>query len=177
MSTSYLDVLGNIAAAGETGLRYATLARAAKQHVRSLVADGVVASYLPSGEAVGLDNPEAVVCVTAEQGVAYVALLQEGGMLAADIYEQPVARMPKASRKRRGKVAASVRKQRAVVVPTPVESLESPVTPKGKKLVRRVPGNQHGETMLYADVTVEDRFEAMERKMSALLSAIEAVSA
>ena len=116
-TVTYLDILGNVAASGEAGIRYATLSRAAKRHVMSLVADGIVAAFLPSGENSRLDDPQAVVTVTAGAGEAYVALLQEGGLLAENIYEQKVERLPKANKKRRGKVAAAVRQQRAAAQP------------------------------------------------------------
>jgi hypothetical protein len=195
-TTTYLDVLANIAASGADGIRYATLARSAKRHVTSLAADGFVFSYLPSGEFTTFDHPEAMACLTEDGGV-YVELMQEGGLIAADVYSQPVSRLPKANKSKRGKVAAATRKVRQEAaapvveaepvsarkpkapktVPTATESVVvSPVLPSGEAAGRRVPGNAKGDQIVAtpAEPSLADVM-ALLTQQAATISALKAV--
>jgi len=182
MTVSYFDTVAAVQEA--EGLAWADMTRAMRVHVRSLQAEGLVASF--AGEDVTtINDPEGVVWFT-EQGAAYVDMLTEAGLIAApegaesaaeaaeQEAEQEAAQVPtekprkrtKKSRKRGGKVTT-----RKGTVPSPEESLvESPVLPEGQK-ARRVPGNQHGDQLIPVD-TEQDRVAALERKVSALMAAL-----
>ena len=177
MTVSYLDTVAAIEAASTQGLAYAKLTRAMKVHVRSLVTEGHAAAFI-GDEEVALNEPKAQVCIT-DQGVAYVELLQSSGLIVSDpapapkrkrsTRKQPKAAPAKTTRKpkrRNNPVTVSKR------VPTPSESVTSPVLPEGET-ARRIPGNQHGD-QLKVDRKVDQaaQIEDLERKVSALMAVI-----
>lgn len=161
MTVSYFDTLAVILEAGETGADYVKFSRAMKAHTRSLVSEGFVAGYvLEDGEIAGaaLNEANVVVCVT-ETGGNYVELLTEAGLLTS-------APKPKTKRKtaRKSKTTRSV--------PTPEESLSVPaVAPKGSK-VRRVSGGSQDQAQV-VKITQEDRVQALEAQLGALMDIIE----
>lgn len=180
MTVSYLDTLAEIAACGEEGLLYSKVTRAMKRHVMSLQADKIVAGYLPSGEQASLDTEGVVVCLTVE-GLSTFEMYVEAGLVQSREALEEHGPTVKAPRKRRSsrKPKAVAKTVKPSTVPTPLESLEvSPVTPKGHKVERRIPGNQHGDQVVYSEISPEERMAALEeqmnRKFSALLAAIEA---
>ncbi len=177
MTVSYLDTVASLEAASTQGLAYAKLTRAMKVHVRSLVTEGHAAAFI-GDEEVALNEPKAQVCIT-DQGVAYVELLQSSGLIVEEppapkrkrsTRKQPKAAPAKTTRKpKRRNNPVSVSKR----VPTPVESVTSPVLPEGEK-ARRLPGNQHGDT-LHTDqpkVDAAQQIEDLERKVSALMAVL-----
>ncbi len=176
MTVSYLDTVASLEAASTQGLAYAKLTRAMKVHVRSLVTEGHAAAFI-GDEEVALNEPKAQVCIT-EKGVAYVELLQSSGLIVSgpapkrkrSARKQPKAAPAKTARKpKRRNNPVSVSKR----VPTPVESVTSPVLPEGEK-ARRLPGNQHGDT-LHTDqpkVDTAQQIEDLERKVSALMAVL-----
>ena len=177
MTVSYLDTVAAVEAASTQGLAYAKLTRAMKVHVRSLVTEGHVAAFI-GDEEVSLNEPKAHVCIT-DQGVAYVELLQSSGLIVAD--PAPAPKRKRSSRKQPkaapAKTAKPKRRNNPVTVskrvPTPVESVTSPVLPEGET-ARRLPGNQHGDT-LHTDqpkVDQAQQIEDLERKVSALMAVI-----
>lgn len=141
MSMTYLDTFGVVIGSGTDGVAYATLTRAMKVHVRSLHTEGVVAAFV-GDEAVSLDESGAVICLTL-QGEVYADLLASGGLLQPreTLQEQGPSKPKRRKPARRRKTT-----NRRRTVPTPSESIESPVLPKGAR-ARRVPGNQHGEQL------------------------------
>lgn len=168
MSMTYLDTFGVVIGSGTDGVAYATLTRAMKVHVRSLHTEGVVAAFV-GDETVGLDAPGAVICLTAD-GAAYADLLAEGGLLQPrETLQEQGPSKPKRTKTRRRKTTTKRR-----TVPTPSESVESPVLPKGAT-ARRVPGNQHGD-QLKVDPVVDTNaeIEDLKRKVSALMAALTA---
>ena len=178
MTVSYLDTVASIEAASTQGLAYAKLTRAMKVHVRSLVTEGHVAAFIKDEE-VSLNEPKAHVCIT-EKGVAYVELLQSSGLIVS---EPTVAPQRKRSTRKQSKTAPAKttrkpkRRNNPVTVskrvPTPSESVTSPVLPEGEK-ARRLPGNQFGDT-LHTDQPKVDQsaqIEDLERKVSALMAVL-----
>ena len=166
MTVSYLDTVAAIEAAeARGGLTYGEITRAMRVHVRSLAAEGHVAAYTGDDEGTELNNPEGVIWFT-ETGGNYVAMLREAGVLGEPLPERkPKAKRTKTRRRKTTK---------KTTVPTPTESIETPVLPKGSK-ARRIPGNQHGDTLhTVTEVTDADRVEALERKVSALMAALTA---
>lgn len=169
MSMTYLDTFGVVIASGTDGVAYATLTRAMKVHVRSLHTEGVVAAFV-GDETVGLDAPGAVICLTL-QGQDYADLLAESGLMQPreTLQEQGPSKPKRRKSSRRRKTTTTRR-----TVPTPSESVESPVLPKGAT-ARRVPGNQHGD-QLKVDPVVDTaaEIEDLKRKVSALMAALTA---
>jgi len=169
MTVSYFDTVAAVQEA--EGLAWSGMTRAMRVHVRSLQAEGLVASWA-GDDVTTINDPEGVVWFT-EQGAAYVDMLTEAGILAApegaeeapeEAVEAPAQEDPK-PRKRTKKTT------RKGTVPSPEESLvESPVLPEGQK-ARRVLGNQHGDQLIPVD-TEQDRVAALERKVSALMAAL-----
>jgi len=138
MSVSYLDTI--VAIRDGQGIAYSSLTKAMRVHVRSLRNDDVIASFVgDDGTVTSLDDPEGVVWFTAS-GEAYVEALEAGGLIGP-VQEVPAAPKPKRSRRKSKTVRKTTRK-----VPSPSESVESPVLPKGTK-ARRLSGNQHGDTL------------------------------
>jgi hypothetical protein len=171
MSMSYLDTLNVVDSTGEAGLAYAKITKAMRVHVRSLVNDGIVAVYAKgTEESTTLDDPKALVYVT-ESGASYVDELRSAGLLS-EVPAKPV-RAPRARRARRTTRQAKPR----TVVPTALESVSSPVLPEGTVAVR-VQGNQHGDQLVVVPTpsSDSDRMDALERKMSALLAAMNAMA-
>jgi hypothetical protein len=176
MTVSYLDTVAAVEAASTQGLAYAKLTRAMKVHVRSLVTEGHAAAFI-GDEEVALNEPKAHVCIT-DKGVAYVELLQSSGLIVSD--PAPAPKRKRSSRKQPkaapAKTAKPKRRNNPVTVskrvPTPVESVTSPVLPEGET-ARRVPGNQHGD-QLKVDQKVDQaaQIEDLERKVSALMAVI-----
>ena len=177
MTVSYLDTVASLEAASTQGLAYAKLTRAMKVHVRSLVTEGHAAAFI-GDEEVALNEPKAQVCIT-DKGVAYVELLQSSGLIVEEpvvapkrkrsTRKQPKAAPAKTARKpKRRNNPVSVSKR----VPTPSESVTSPVLPEGEK-ARRIPGNQHGD-QLKVDQKVDQasQIEDLERKVSALMAVL-----
>lgn len=144
MTVSYLDTLATVAAANAEGVAYDSLTRAMRVHVRSLVAEGHVAGFV-GDEAVTLDTKGVVICLT-EGGVAYVAMFTEAGLMQpreALVEHAATKRKPKAARRGKGKATAAV-------VPSPTESVVSPVLPKGTT-ARRVPGGSQDQLAIVKD--------------------------
>lgn len=142
MSMTYLDTFGVVIGSGTDGVAYATLTRAMKVHVRSLHTEGVVAAFV-GDETVSLDESGAVICLTL-QGESYADLLAEAGVIQPrEALLEQGAPKPKRRKTRRRKTTTTSKRR---TVPTPSESIESPVLPKGAR-ARRVPGNQHGEQL------------------------------
>ena len=164
MTVSYLDTLASVEAASTDGLSYDSLTRAMKVHVRSLMTEGHVAAFIGDDQ-VALSEPGAVICLTAD-GVAYTELLRSSGLLAEEIAESP---KPKRRKTRRRKTTTAKK-----TVPTPSESVTSPVLPKGEK-ARRVPGNQHGDQLWIPtpkELDANKKIEDLERKVSALMAVL-----
>ena len=138
MTVSYLDTVAAIEAAeARGGLTYGEITRAMRVHVRSLAAEGHVAAYTGDDEGTELNNPEGVIWFT-ETGGNYVAMLREAGVLGEPLPERkPRAKRTKTRRRKTTK---------AKTVPTPTESIVTPVLPKGSK-ARRVPGNHLGDQL------------------------------
>ena len=170
MSMTYLDTFAAVISSGEQGVAYATMTRAMKVHVRSLHTEGVVAAFV-GDETVGLDGEGAVICLTAD-GQAYADCLAEGGLIQPreTLQEQGPSKPKRRKTTRRRKSTVSRRR----TVPTPSESVESPVLPKGAS-ARRVPGNQHGD-QLKVDQVVDQaaEIEDLKRKVSALMAVLTA---
>jgi hypothetical protein len=166
MSMTYLDTFAAVIGSGTDGVAYATMTRAMKVHVRSLHTEGHVAAFIEDDQ-VSLADDGAVICLTAE-GQAYADLLAEGGLLQPRevLQEQPVSKP-----KRKKTVSKRKNTKR---VPTPSESVESPVLPEGTT-ARRVQGNQHGDQLIVDPVIDRDaEIEDLKRKVSALMSVITA---
>lgn len=163
MSMTYLETLAAVEAAGSAGLAYAKITRAMKVHVRSLVNDGVVGVYTKgTEEGCSLDDPQAVICTT-ESGSSYVSELVNAGLIA----EAALVAKPKTPRTR-----TTAPSKTEAVVPTALESVVSPVIPDGSSAVR-VQGNHLGDQLLVSTPSSEeDRIEALERKLSALMAAV-----
>ena len=168
MTVSYLDTVAAIEAAEvRGGLTYGEITRAKRIHVRSLVAEGLVAAYTGDDGVTELYDPEGVIWFT-ESGGSYVAMLREAGVLGEPLPEsKPKAKRTKTRRRKTTKVKTTK------TVPTPAESVESPVLPKGVT-ARRVPGNHIGDQLLVTSVTEDDRVAALERKVSALMAVLSA---
>lgn len=130
MSVSYLDTLALVVASGTDGLSYSGITKAMRVHVRSMVSEGICAGFV-GDDVVTLDTDGAVVCLTTH-GEAYASMFTEAGLIAPDQAKPKRKRQPKATSTR--------------TVPSAIESVTSPVLPKGTT-ARRVPGNQHGETL------------------------------
>lgn len=166
MSMTYLDTLAVVVGSGEEGVSYAGLSRAMKVHVRSLHTEGVVAAFV-GDEVVSLDTAKAVICLTSN-GASYADLLAESGLIQTrdELVAQGVAKPRKRTTRRR---KTSSRKH---TVPTPSESVASPVNPEGRRMV---PGNALGDQMAPVPVASspeDDRIAALERKISALMAVI-----
>ena len=176
MSVSYLDVVHSILAT--EGLTYGQLTKAMKVHVRSLLADGYVGNITADGDWVALDNPEGVVWFT-KDGIGYADALIGSGLLVdprvtadepeAPVESAPVQEAPKAPRKGRRRGGRVTVRQ---TVPTPAESVQTPVVAPEVTVERRVPGNQHGDQLLLSTVSEDDRVAALERKVSALMAVL-----
>lgn len=180
MTVSYLDTMAEIVAAGEAGLPYGKFTRAMRRHALSMAADGIIAAYLPSGETVSFDTEGCVVCLTAD-GMSTVDMYAEAGLVQpreALLEHGPTGPKAKPARRRR-KATRTAKKVTSRTVPTALGSVSSPVVPKGQKAVKRVPGGSV-DTLVTVPVTTDDRVAAleaaMERKFSALLASIEAMS-
>jgi len=180
---TYLDTLSIISDAGDAGADYVKFSRAMKAHSRSLIAEGIVASFGFSQEfeyteideyidgwvliegsdfewrPCSLDTKGAVLCVI-ETGANYVELLTKSGLLSSPVKnKRKTPSKPKATQS----------------VPTPEESVlpESvpAVAPEGKK-VRRVAGGKQDQAVI-VKISSEDRMKALEAQLGALMDIIE----
>lgn len=152
----YFETLAIVEASGVEGLEYSKVSRGMKAHIRSLIAEGIVASYVGDGSG-SLDTEGAMVCTT-QVGANYVEMLTDLGLLAVPVKAK----------------AKTTRKPKAVQsVPTPVESVISlpAVAPEGKK-IHRVAGNKADQAVVVS-ITQEDRMKVVEAQLSALMDIIE----
>ena len=167
MTVSYLDTVAAIEAAeARGGLTYGEITRAMRVHVRSLAAEGHVAAYLGDDEGTELNNPSGVIWFT-ETGGNYVSMLREAGVLGEPLPE----RKPRAKRTKTRRRKTTVTKK-TTTVPTPAESVEPTNPLKPSNAVRRVAGNTVDQWQKTPVVSEDDRFEALERKVSALMAAL-----
>lgn len=147
---TYLDTISLVRDAGSDGLEYASMSRGMKAHVRSLLAEGVVAGFDPETDLpVRLDMPSTVICL--DQNSTYVEMLTEAGLLTPWVSEPTVK--PKRSRS----------------VPTPEESVVPvpSVAPQGSKK-RFVPGGKQDHPVIVT-VSADDRMSALEAQLAALV--------
>lgn len=166
MSVSYLDTLAIIR--DQEGLAYGKITKAMRVHVRSMVNDDLVRSFLEDGEQTTLDDPEGVIWFTTS-GAEFVDLLTSSGLLAESAPAKPSPRKRSSRRRKTTKVTARR------VVPTPSESVEPTNPLKPSNGVRRVPGNSVDEWQKAPVQESEaDRIQALERKVSALMAALTA---
>lgn len=161
MTVSYFETLSIIHEAGTLGADYVKFSRAMKAHTRSLVAEGLVSPQVQEDEVwfiASLNSPNVVVELS-EAGTNYVEMLTEAGLLA-----------PAPKRKTKRKTASKSKTTRSV--PTPEESLSVPaVAPEGSK-VRRVSGGNQDQAQV-VKFTQEDRMQALEAQIGALMDIIE----